>query len=320
MNLEEIKSRESFAKPVQEYANRVKQSSPNVEAAVSALGVSSRAVLHDIINAHWLKVSAAQFDRLAAQCTTQQAWRVVETNNYTLIRGAINKAAAESNLNALCGDTGTGKTTAALQLSQKMPNVFYVLADVTMTQAGFLNAILTQLTPQSHVYRGIREQTKAVCDLLKKRPNPVLLIDDAGKLRETCLSIIQVIYDRTKGSAGIVLLGTEGLWQKVAKHTNTNKFFMRELNARITWGVLNYATATDVKNICLENGITDEMAQTWLYNATYALHTLENVIATAKKVSSATAQPITEELLARINKNTLWFKPESRNFRDRLTN
>ena len=318
MTAKEIQDRQDKLQKVIDYATAQKASYKTAEITSKMMGLTSKGAFYDVLKGAWANVAADVFDRICRQCGAESGWKIVETANYQRIKGAMLKAANHGDLNALCGDTGTGKTKAAKTLSAIIPNANYVLSDVTMTKATFLQSILKGLTPQYYNYRGLQSQMSAVCDLMSQKTNSVLIIDDAGKLKENILSLVQVIFDRTKGSAGVLMLGTEGLYQKIAQHSGSNKHFMRELNARLTWGFLDYVKPNEVHNICIENGITDESAITWLSNATVALHTLENIIKTAKVVSESMSVTIDSGFLAKMNQNTTFFKPESLNFKQRL--
>jgi DNA transposition AAA+ family ATPase len=318
MTTKEISERSDKIQKVLDYVAAQKASYKTAEITAKMLGLTSKGQFYDVLKGAWGNVAADVFDRVARQCGAESGWQIVETSNYQRIKGAMLKAANHGDLNALCGDTGTGKTKAAKTLSAIIPNATYILADVTMTKATFLSEILKGLTPQYYNYRGLQSQMSAVCDLLSHTTNSVLVIDDAGKLKESVLSLVQVIYDRTKGSAGVLMLGTEGLYQKIASHSGSNKHFMRELNARLTWGFLDYVKPNEVKDICNQNGITDETAITWLSNATVALHTLENCIKNAKILSEKSGIKIDSDFLTKMNQNTSFFKPESLNFKQRL--
>ena len=199
MTAKETNDRHDKLQKVMEYAAAQKASYKTAEVTTKMLGLSSKGQFYDVLKGAWSNVAADVFDRIARQCGAESGWKIVETSNYQRIRGAMLKAANHGDLNALCGDTGTGKTKAAKTLSAMIPNANYILADVTMTKATFLLEILKGLTPQYYNYRGLQGQMSAVCDLMTQKQNSVLIIDDAGKLKESVLSLVQVIFDRTKG-------------------------------------------------------------------------------------------------------------------------
>lgn len=318
MKFNEIQERQDKLESVSKFATAQKAIHGNIEIACNMLGLTSKSQLYDVLSGKWENISARKFDAIARMCGVEKTWAVVETSNYQRIKGAMLKAANHGDLNALCGDTGTGKTQAAKTLCKILPNALYVMGDVTMTRRTFMQAILKSLTPTYFNYRSMQAQMSAVCDLLCKKTCPVLVIDDAGKLKENVLALMQVIYDRTKGNAGILMLGTEGLYQKIAQHSESNKYFMRELNARITWGFLDYVPASEISKICKNNGINDESAITWMTNAIVSLHTLENIIKDSKILSERSGKNIDSHFLSQMNKNTKFFKPETLNFKNRL--
>lgn len=307
---------------VQLYAQKVKDDANNKELAAHKLGVSP-AMMYEIVRGNWPKIALKVFEQMQRLAGFRKDWQMVETSNYVKIRGSVRMTQQEQSMYALIGETGTGKSGAAEDIVSKTDNAYYVLADATMSQKGFCDAILNALgVRDAYNYRGIEAKVNAIVTRLLSINQPLLVLDDAGKLRMNCVKYIQIIYDRTtaKNRAGILLIGTETLYEMVVKNAETNKFHMRELYGRIgDWSVLSYPQRGDIDKICHANGITDGSAIAWLSNSTASLHTLKNMVEKAKLIAQKMgSKDITAAFFADINKGKLWKDTHFQNFEERL--
>ncbi len=305
---------------VYQYVVNQKATYKSKEATAKMLGISA-GMMYAVLNKEWEKIAKDTLLTLAAKAgsTGISDWQIVETVNYQKVMGACKAAQHLSGMFALLGETGTGKTVAASHISKRLQNVFYVLADMKMTQTAFLDAILTAMGVRAYNYRGCSAKVNAICQTLSRATKPLLVVDDAGKLSSSVLALIQIIYDHTRGKAGILLVGTETLWEAVKKHAENNKYHMREFYGRIGhWDLLGYPTHSDIEKIAVSNGVADSTAITWLANATCSLHTLESMIKKAIEVGKAMSKPITGEILGKMNQKFRWHDKQFMNFEQRV--
>jgi DNA transposition AAA+ family ATPase len=268
----------------------------------------SPSTTYDFRNGAWEKIGIERFNQVLNIATSDTStWQPVETKNFTVIRQAINMQADMKRMSAIIAETGSGKTFAAKKCA-KMLGAAYMMVDATMTQAAFLDEILKALNVHNYMcYRGISDKTKKVVAALMLHPVPVIIIDDAGKMKDNVLQLIQVLYDRTVGKAGILLMGTPTLKNKIESYANRDKCYCRELIGRIAdWKLLAYPMPNETAKICQANDITDESAITWLVNATVSLHTLTDMIVKAKKYSEKKGKMIDSDMLSQLNKDLTW--------------
>ena len=320
MNLLELETIPQAQKEaVLQYVTNVRATFKTKELTARQLGISP-AQMYDFINADWAKISLDAFNRMAQNVGIERTWNIVETANFKKIRGAFNAAQRLSNMYALLGETGTGKSTAAKYLAAKMDNVFYVLADATMSRLAFMDAVLSSMGLQAYNYRNASAKMTAICQKLMASTKPLLVIDDCGKLKTSTITLIQIIYDRTANRSGILLMGTETLYELVVHNAENNKFHMREFYGRVGhWDKMSYPSEKDIADICVQNGVTDASAQKWLFNTTASLHTLENMVRKALEVAKAKNEPVTGGLLAQFNSKFIWMDTHFQNFDTRLS-
>ena len=233
-------------------------------------------------------------------------WAIVKTNNYATIINICDDAQANARMLAISAGSGFGKTTALRTYADSHPNVFYVLGNVLMqSKTSFLSAIQSSL--------GIAEGANAALMLaaivrkLAQLENPLVIIDDAGKLNESNLRIIQLLYDQTEGACGIVLSGTTYLKNFLDKSKARGKMGMDELHRRIEdWEALNRPTDREIRAIATSNGITEVDTIKYICRASTNYGTVRAIIRNAMRLKmknnltleTLTKMPVQEEVEA----------------------
>lgn len=203
----------------------------------------------------WLKVSS--FLRI-------DAWKLVNTLNYSTVRNICIDAQENARFVAISAKSGLGKTAALLDYQKKNPNTFYVLGDILMSgRKQFLAAIQQAM--------GLAEGSNptdmlnAIVEHINECVTPLLIIDDGGKLNDSNLRILQLIFDRTEGRLGIVLAGTEYLHWHLQNMMKKKKMGFEELFRRIeTWDTLLPPNKEEIASICMQNGIKNTEVLKWI--------------------------------------------------------
>jgi AAA domain len=231
-------------------------------------------------------------------------WNYVETANSKTIGGAIQAGKNMGIMFALTGDTGTGKTFAAKHRVSRIENAYYVLGDVLMTKAAFLDAILEAMNIESPKQTA-SAKIHAIVSHVQTERLPVLVIDDAGKLKNAIIQLIQVIYDRTVSQLGIVLLGTPAFRVKIRKDAAAGRAFIPEFSGRIAhWQAIKVDSGA-IKSICESNGVTEGCGQ-YIANITPSLHTASTMVQKCTIYASKKGLAADERLLSAINKDNDW--------------
>ncbi len=88
---------------------------------------------------------------------------------------------------------------------------------------------------------------------------PVLLIDEADKLKPSALRTLIPLYNRTEDGLGVILSGTENLEKEIKAGVRLFKKGYDELESRCgrTYIHLNGLSETEVYSVCAANGIAD---------------------------------------------------------------
>lgn len=155
----------------------------------------------------------------------------------------------------LIGDTGTGKTTSTKAFAQKR-NVIRISYEKSMNPRLFFSSLLKTMNVdfEGRVY----SEVDMIADLLNRMDNPLLIIDEAGKIPHALFLHLHDLRERTKDKAGIVLAGMPYFKSNLQKFANRGKEGCSEFLRRINlWHELEGLSTKEAKAVSEANGIND---------------------------------------------------------------
>ncbi len=207
-------------------------------------------------------------------------WNLIITTNFQALHKICNDAKRNSKMVGVIGYTGAGKTTALNEYYRTKKNVFLVTCKKSMKPRQFFEKLLKQLGVN---YTGsIYDMIEKTSELLNSKNNPLLIIDEAGKLSPALLLYLHDLRDNTINSSGIVLAGVDYFKNNLIKAVTKQKEGMPELFSRIvTWYELRAINRAEITAICKANGLEDEAVITELLkgeNKVKDFRELENAI------------------------------------------
>jgi DNA transposition AAA+ family ATPase len=262
----------------------------------SQIGISD-ATLINIKRGEWDEKVSDQMAAKVQHYFRIDTWNIRNTRNYASISALCKDAQQNRRFLGVAGYTGAGKTTALRHYQRTNNHVFYVLATVLHTKRTFVRSI--QQSMGLNDGGSIAEMMDAIIRKLVSTADALLIIDDAGKLSNTCLRLLQVIYDATEGSAGMVIGGTEFLKSEIDRQASRKVMGFDELRRRIAyWQPLYRPTKKVVQTIASDYGITDSYALNYLIAHAKDYGTLRNMIENAEKLSQERNLPVSREILA----------------------
>lgn len=258
------------------------------------IGVSA-ATLINVRRGEWELVSDSMLMKLRGYFRIND-WKIYETNNMKTITSLCADAAENRKCTAIAGYTGAGKSTSLRKYASKHADAWYVLGTTIMTQTAFLSAILRAMGVADG--RGIQDKMNIISRQMNAGKNSLLIIDDAGKLNDNILRLIQILYDETEDNAGIILSGTEYLEKYMTRGVVADKRGFRELYRRISyWQPMLLPTKSEITYICRDYGITDANVVMYIYKSQSDWGSIRNLITNALQLSAKTGTPIDRELL-----------------------
>lgn len=256
--------KQNISQALNDYITQTGKSAAKVADEISTQsGRLSEATISKIRNGKgYEQISERMFRRVASYLGIDK-WVSVETDNLSNIFNLCKTARREGCMRGVVGYTGAGKTTAFKMFQKQNNGVYYLLCKESMSKREFARAIAEVLgiTDEGTTYSLIRKIAAKLRG--SKQAKPLLILDDAGKMNDKKLAIVQEIYDEADGAAGIVLGGVSYLYDNLAKAAKLNKKGMPELNRRVGgWLVLDQAqnspSRAEVSAICQANGVSTE--------------------------------------------------------------
>lgn len=227
-------------------------------------------------------------------------WNILTLNNFNLIQELCEDAQVNSRCLAVTGETGYGKTTALENFAKNKPNTTYVLCNFLMTKKTFLKAIAKAM--KVDVVFNTEALLFNVVEFLNSEDSHLLILDDVGKLNDSCYRLIQLIYDATEGRAGMILGGTNYLKKHMTNMIEKDKMGFRELHRRIGyWLELQPADYSEIQSICEHNGVRGFKETKYIYRMCKNFGSLKEMIINAKRLAGG--EDVTIDILSNVKVN-----------------
>lgn len=215
----------------------------------------SHAVLTYVSQEQWENVSDEMLLKIInALKVSHDDYKLIKTANFNTVINLCKDAAKRHYLYGLVGCTGAGKTTALKQYYASNPNVFYVECKNIMNRKHFFGAILKELG--INFIGTVYDMVNRIEEEFKSIENPLLIIDEAGKLSHTLILDLHDLRNATMNNLGIILSGCEYFKENLEKGVQKDKQGVPEFYSRIiSWQILASPRKKEVEAICEVNGI-----------------------------------------------------------------
>ena len=162
--------------------------------------------------------------------TQKRKWVTVETEVYREISDVVIFCQMNAKSYMLVDATGIGKTYTAKLLSRKLKNCFYIDGSQAKSKIEFIRLLARTLgiDDTGRIVK-IKSQIKYYLKIL---PNPIVIIDEAGDLDDRTFLEIKEIWNDTEGQCGWMMMGADGLQNKVERNINNKKPGFTEIFSR----------------------------------------------------------------------------------------
>lgn len=214
---------------------------------------------------------AKMLQRIATALNYRETdWNIVRTiGNYRRISQACADAKQESMWFAISNKAGSGKTGTLEDIFNADTTGSIVLIQCEeWTGRQFLIKLIRKTSGETALkgkYKTITELLQMACDYFNERQfdRPLLLIDEADKLRPAAFRTLIPLFNKTEDRLGLVISGTENLAKELKAGVRLAKKGYDEIESRIgrSYITLLGATKQEVKAICEANGLQDELKQ-----------------------------------------------------------
>ena len=225
-------------------------------AATSLVGVSP-ATVTQIVTGKWELINEKMWRSIAAQIGVKQTrWNIVETRNYKALSDIFSDAQENALVLAVCGEAGTGKSLTAAHYGAENPNVYVLACSEYWNRKTFLRELLRVMGKNPAGDTG-GDMVDDVVMALKRRENPLIILDEADKLSDQVMFFFITFYNKLEDYCGIVLMATDYLEKKVRRGLRLNKKGYKEIYSRIgrRFVAMPGLSATDISDVCRANGV-----------------------------------------------------------------
>ena len=225
-------------------------------AATSLVGVSP-ATATQIVTGKWELINEKMWRSIAAQIGVKQTrWNIVETRNYRALSDIFADAQENALVLAVCGEAGTGKSLTAAHYGAENPNVYVLACSEYWNRKTFLRELL-RVMGKNPAGDTVGDMVDDVVMALKRRENPLIILDEADKLSDQVMFFFITFYNKLEDYCGIVLMATDYLEKKVRRGLRLNKKGYKEIYSRIgrRFVAMPGLSATDISDVCRANGV-----------------------------------------------------------------
>lgn len=192
----------------------------------------------------------------------KREWKLVETTNSRLMASVLKLAQEESMFIAISEKAGSGKTAGiASYKHEDETNMVFVLQCEEWTKKQFLSALAQSLGLTDFTGNCLRIGN-LIISALKERAaigQPLLILDEADKLRPSALRFIIHFYNNLEDECGLVICGTDNLEKEIKRGVLKASKGYDEIDSRLgrKFVHLHGISEKDCINICRANGISD---------------------------------------------------------------
>lgn len=225
---------------------------------VAGKAQASSATISQMVSGNWDHIADKMFRRVQRNLRIDLNWNVAMTDNLKEIYYYCEKAQKESLAICISEDAGRGKTNGYRFYDRRNKEVLHLECETTWTKKTFVRNLLLSL---GSTYEGTTEEmlrtfNRKIRDLEK----PLLILDQADKLKDPQLDLFMDFYNAHKGYLGIILSGVKALEKRIDNGKRKDKPGYAETYSRFggTYITLDPIRKPDVKAICEANGVESE--------------------------------------------------------------
>lgn len=230
------------------------------------LGIST-ATVSQIINGNWKLIKDEMWRKVKVNLKVDLDWNVVQTSNMELINNALMVVQSRSMAIAISENAGIGKSEAFKTYARKYKNVVMIECKHYWTRKSYIKNICRSAGLED--FGKTEEMIARFTDYMKGLDRPLMIIDQADKLKDPQLDLFMDFYNDLFKHCGFVLSGVKALEKRIRKGVQRDKSGYKELWSRIGskfYDQIQGATIQDVAMICNANGVTDTEIHQYIFN------------------------------------------------------
>lgn len=185
-------------------------------------------------------------------------WELAPTRNYLEINGLLDQAKLYSLTHAIVGAAGCGKSAALKNYAATHKGIVMITCGEYMNRLDFLRDALHQLGKDTRNMT-VSEMMGMLTRNLLMIDKPLLILDEADKLREDVFIFFITLFNKLEDNCGLILAATDHLIHRINRGIKYNKKGYAEIYSRIGRKPIELGKITkkDVERILEANGVED---------------------------------------------------------------
>ncbi len=255
---------------------REKERLGSMNNVAKKLEISAATISANILKEeNWGKVAETMWADVAAALgvtLVSREWNLAKTTNVRIMQTTLADAQKEALFMAVSEKAGSGKTASIADFVERdKQHAVYSLQCQEWSRKAFLVALCRALGVSTGRYDSADEMLEGVVRFFKQRSkdvNPLLILDEADKLRPAAKRLIIPLYNMLEGEIGLVCVGTENLEKEIKQGVRKHDKGYDEIDSRLGRNFVHLIgyTRQDVTEICRANGVTDPDVQSQIWN------------------------------------------------------
>jgi len=258
-------------------------------SAAASLEDISSSTISQIKNHNWELLSDRLWHHVARQVGFYCGdWYAADTSTYLLLRILFGDAQRYSMSYGIAIGHGMGKTFAASRYAHENDNVIYIAGNEQHNRKSFLQTLLAAAGENAE--SSAHAMLKQVITLIKDKEQPILIVDDAQKLKDRVLLLVVLLANSMADRAGIIIMGNDQLRARIIEGVRLKKTGFDEIYKTINrrFITLNCLSEGDVAAVCRANGLHDTDVISYINEAcNNNLHAATSLVVQHKQQSIA---------------------------------
>jgi hypothetical protein len=244
---------------------KLKETNLSSNQASKILGISN-ATLSNMQSHKWDNISDNMWRIVQNWVGYSIGWNVVPTDSINALSNMCRQAQYDHSSVGISDEPGRGKTTALRWYANSNPNVYYVECEEYWSKKVFVQKILQSMGLDDKG-QNVYQMVDRITEILNAEENPLLILDEADKLKDAALQLFKTFYNKTNGNAGFVLAGAPYLRERITRGCRLDKQAYKEILSRLGGDLLRLkpVSINEVMQIMTINGL-DEVSANILYN------------------------------------------------------
>lgn len=230
------------------------------------LGIST-ATISQMRNGNWQHISDDMWRKAKVNLKIDFDWHLAPITNFNIITKTLQAVQSRSLSIGISENAGIGKSETYKQYAKDFKNVLHIECKNIWSKKSYMKNLLNIAGLEAH---GTTEQLfEKFVDHVKGLQNPLMIIDQADKLKDPQLDLFMDFYNELQGHCGFVLSGVPALEKRIRRGVLRDKIGYREIWSRIGskfYDQITETTRKDVKLICEANGVSDAEDITYIFN------------------------------------------------------